>query len=1219
MRPNHSWLPASLHSLTVSILLTTFAPASADAAEQCINQNAPAPLEICVQDDTTPGVWVLQPNGRTYQYFSSYSWGSVLWLNGADTTQRHFSDYPSGFGDDPPTFTPVSNTTTGTGTAADPYVITTVVDLGSSGVRLTQRFTYVNGDRSFRKTWSFTNGGNTTYDDLRFFHGGDTYFGGEDSARSWYDAVNKMVYVTNQDFSNSGYMGFFANPATPSSKYFSGSYYTGAEEAATAAELSNTEDDDYTDAGYQLQWNRDQLAPGRTWTIEAFEYWSPPGALQTFAPADDYAIPGSSIRKTFRVQNLDADNAMSIQLAVQATNGWTATLEGSASITLDPLGFAEVPVNVVVPADAPSGSSESITLTATSAATSTAAMRLTAFVPEYTIAPASLSFQQTLTGQTHDLTVQVANGAGAAAVSFGTIPSPGAPYSIAGDSCSGETLAAGESCSITVRFAPSADGTFSGVLHLPVLAPIITSHSVALFGSASSRPPQPVFEFDQEDPRAAPEPLSLSSTALFTTMPATFAPKAYDHAGTEISVELLNPLDRYPPGEHVLTWRAQDADGNVTTVQQILRVWPTVSFGPDITIGGEAGNHAFFRISLNGRSPTYPLVVEYAASGYLEGHDLQGGSVIFQEGEVEKQIGFAILSTLPAGTPERQVQVTFSGDLNRGSERPLTVTITSLNVSPAVQLALSQSGDDRTVVARDAGPVTLSLDIDDPNSQQTHNVQWVAPSGAIFTTSGNTLTLQPGSLPAGVHRFEVIVTDNGAPPAITRSVFDVVVRETAPVLPAGATRLLDNGMPDLAAYTPAAPNVLPEREQELHHYLMEADPGTTLALGAYSQLRAVYQTELLGAPAANEWPADATPNVGGYFDFVIGDLPRVGDSVNIVIPQRAAIPARPVYRKLNMATKQWQDFVENVDNRIASAPGAAGFCPPPSSSEYRAGLNPGDWCVRLTIEDGGPNDSDGQANGSVVDPGGVGVLSDAVVTGKSKGGGGSFDLWTLLAALGVFTLRTLQRHKRQAVLGTILGLIAVQASASDVQGWYAGLQAGSARSDLSAAELTRGLQERGHAVTARIEDQSRSAWRVYGGYQWARFFAAEAGYLDLGAIDTSFSGAVSDVASLLADANDIHPASAEGLDLAFVARYPLLPRLTVHARAGAFVWETETSTDNIDGQRVVRDKDGIDPLIGAGFEFELRPSWRLNCEWVRYELGDSHVGFTRAGIVYQWH
>ncbi len=79
----------------------------------------------------------------------------------------------------------------GTGTAADPYVITTVNALGSTGVQFTQRLSYVNGDRSFRKTWTIANGGSTTFNDLRFFHGGGTYFGGSDSARGWYDPVRR--------------------------------------------------------------------------------------------------------------------------------------------------------------------------------------------------------------------------------------------------------------------------------------------------------------------------------------------------------------------------------------------------------------------------------------------------------------------------------------------------------------------------------------------------------------------------------------------------------------------------------------------------------------------------------------------------------------------------------------------------------------------------------------------------------------------------------------------------------------------------------------------------------------------------------------------------------------------------------------------------------------------------------------------------------------------
>jgi hypothetical protein len=66
-----------------------------------------------------------------------------------------------------------------------------------------------------------------------------------------------------------------------------------------------------------------------------------------------------------------------------------------------------------------------------------------------------------------------------------------------------------------------------------------------------------------------------------------------------------------------------------------------------------------------------------------------------------------------------------------------------------------------------------------------------------------------------------------------------------------------------------------------------------------------------------------------------------------------------------------------VYNQLHSAPGRSGYCPPPASDQWSLGLNEGYWCVQLTIEDGGPNDNDGMANTTIVDPGGVAVLLTA--------------------------------------------------------------------------------------------------------------------------------------------------------------------------------------------------------------------------------------------------
>ncbi|YCO04958.1 choice-of-anchor U domain-containing protein [Vibrio sp. VNB-15] len=50
------------------------------------------------------------------------------------------------------------------------------------------------------------------------------------------------------------------------------------------------------------------------------------------------------------------------------------------------------------------------------------------------------------------------------------------------------------------------------------------------------------------------------------------------------------------------------------------------------------------------------------------------------------------------------------------------------------------------------------------------------------------------------------------------------------------------------------------------------------------------------------------------------------------------------------------------------------------------GLNEGHWCVQVTIKDGGPNDDDNIANGTIIDPSGVAVrASDTALPQTTDG------------------------------------------------------------------------------------------------------------------------------------------------------------------------------------------------------------------------------------------
>ncbi|HAK52582.1 MAG TPA: hypothetical protein DCM54_11880 [Gammaproteobacteria bacterium] len=111
----------------------------------------------------------------------------------------------------------------------------------------------------------------------------------------------------------------------------------------------------------------------------------------------------------------------------------------------------------------------------------------------------------------------------------------------------------------------------------------------------------------------------------------------------------------------------------------------------------------------------------------------------------------------------------------------------------------------------------------------------------------------------------------------------------------------------------------------------------------------------------------------GIFDFEIDQLPIVGRAVSVAIPQPDVIPENAVYRKYSRMVG-WQDFAEDGTNTVASALAESGVCPQVGDAVYSGGLNAGDDCVQLTIVDGGLNDADGAANGSISDPGAISVL-----------------------------------------------------------------------------------------------------------------------------------------------------------------------------------------------------------------------------------------------------
>ncbi|MBT3224134.1 MAG: hypothetical protein HN348_34130, partial [Proteobacteria bacterium] len=362
------------------------------------------PLLLAVYNDGTTALYVCQSNRIQYQYYSEDSWGTNIWLNGKNDDYHYSTDYFDGND-----VTPNSHSITQNG---DEWEVVTIVDLDELA-QLKQVITYRSGDLYYKMRWELTNTGGESFNDVRFFHGGDTYFGGDDDARSWWNADQNMIYVNNLTFSTSGIMGFYGAPATPANHYFGGYYSTSNDQAESNARLRDVAVSRFVDAGYELEWDRESLSNQQTWIIEAYEAVTHPTSVQVLPPADQLVPRDTTITMEFVVHNLEGNagdtgdtgedvfDSSTFSLSVESDQGWTTTLPDGDEIIIGSLQQEGVTVQVVVPAQAPLDTINRVTLTATdiNGGQGVGSTTIALFEPNYDVSPNTLDFGDIAVGE----------------------------------------------------------------------------------------------------------------------------------------------------------------------------------------------------------------------------------------------------------------------------------------------------------------------------------------------------------------------------------------------------------------------------------------------------------------------------------------------------------------------------------------------------------------------------------------------------------------------------------------------------------------------------------------------------------------------------------------------------------------------------------------------------------------------------------------------------
>lgn len=477
---------------------------------------------------------------------------------------------------------------------------------------------------------------------------------------------------------------------------------------------------------------------------------------------------------------------------------------------------------------------------------------------------------------------------------------------------------------------------------------------------------------------------------------------------------------QFRPGVHTIVWEAYDAASNRGTASQTVNVKPLVSMGGSQVIG--VGQTAYVPVRLLGEASSYPVVVTVTPSGATAGVDytLPSSTVQFDSPETLQLLEVEVLG---AATDRDLVltvtDVTGGAELAAAAQLSYTLRLTALPAPPDATLKASQSSEIRPVIYQDDGSFQVDAYVSDPNGAGTATCDtWLATP--FVTTAGGSdcqLVVDPAGVTPGVYTITVTVEDGDF--VVTRRIDISLVGGNAPALSGGDTdgdsvannvELAEdennNGLLDyLDVNGVSAPETIQLSLAASQLPLMAVtDSGLRLVAGAYAV--AAQSTSQAGIQIyETQVAAGATPildrdyaAIGAIFDFGIEELAGDTTVAHVVLPLPVVLATGAQWRELS-ATSQWQSFVTTATDTLMSAPrGADGQCPPPQDAAYTSGLTGGNACVQVTVSDGGPNDADGEVNGSVRVTGAPTVSRDeiaATIPTESQSGG-SADFWTLM-------------------------------------------------------------------------------------------------------------------------------------------------------------------------------------------------------------------------------
>lgn len=698
-----------------------------------------------------------------------------------------------------------------------------------------------------------------------------------------------------------------------------------------------------------------------------------------------------------------------------------------------------------------------------------------------------------------------------------------------------------------------------------------------------------------------------------------------------------------------------DADGQSSTVE--FSVYPSVSFTSTYQ-ESSLGKLTQVQVLLDDAPITYPVSITLQVAGVeltdvLEAKD----ELAIADGRA------ALLEFMPL---QNQGQVDFAivgAELNElilGDIASHRVELKNLALVPlTLAIDASQLGLSGQVFINKDGLVTLMSSLTGPGF--SYDWSGSAPELGLGQALGDTTTFNPANL-SGSYRVRLTIRELNAPnrEQSVETQLRILADESAAYSQFAVTNTEPNRLPICTA---RMARVAVCRDLTAPVY-METLSSFELKFGRTSD-QASWKGQEFGLateasdirdssdqPVANSIDLNYT-HLGYEVDFQVSGLTQAGQTVPVVIPLKPGlvIPQNAVWRKYS--TEGWKTFVVDDINKIASAAhNAQGKCPSPADLGWSDGLNVGHTCVRLMIQDGGPNDADGRADGEVRDPSALAVKPQEVTVtthGKGRRHGGGLDEVFILLSLGAALVelrrprsaaqlaQVLQRFK-SGVLGVpstsvptakgakmkkflalwlVLACAPAQAVPPQEGDYYLSGQIGRARGEVGAHAMNARMAELGYQANAQVSGQQRTAWALRGGYQLNNYIALEAGFVDLGDVRTRLSGSAQSINDYLKSANQVHPRSAHGYTLSTEGRYPVGDNDYVFLHGGVLFARAQYDAQGGE-QHETRLDDDRQGFWGLGYRQDLDDKWALQLGFDNFKVEREHIRVWGLGVQYRF-